>query len=82
MSSRPAYASGEPVSLGDVVDVGAGSGPQMRVVVIIPTSEAVEGFDAAEWKYLERGVLLQDTKVFGLLHLEQLNEECLRVQAV
>jgi len=82
MSELPAYASGEPVHLGDVVDVGAGSGPQMRVVVIIPTSEAVEGFDAGEWKYLERGVLLQDTKVFGLLHLEELNEKCLRVQIV
>lgn len=82
MFQRPSYASGELVHLGDLVDVGAGSGPRMRVVVIIPTSDVAEGFDASQWKYLERGVLLQDLKVFGLLHLEELNEECLHVQAV
>lgn len=80
MFQRPANASGELVQLGDFVEVGAGTGKKMRVVVIIPTPEAAEGFDASHWKYLERGVLLQDTMVFGLLHLEKLNEECLQVQ--
>lgn len=80
MSQRPVYATGEPVRLGDVVDVGGGNGPCLRVVVVIPTLEAAEGFDSEEWSYLKQGVLLQDTKVFGLLHLEELGEECVRVR--
>lgn len=53
----------------------------MRVVVIIPTSEAADGFNADEWSYLERGVMLQDMQVFGLLHLSEMDEACVRVQA-
>jgi hypothetical protein len=51
----------------------------MRVVVVIPTGEAAPGFTAADWEYLQRGVILQDVQVFGLLHLEELNEDCRRV---
>lgn len=74
------YASGAEVQLGDVVDVGAGNGPRMRVVVIIPTHQAAAGFNAAEWSYLEHGIVLQDKKVFGLLHLGDLDNEQVLVQ--
>jgi hypothetical protein len=78
--SRPKYSSGAEVRLGDVVDVGAGNGPRMRVVVIIPTHEAASGFDAAEWSYLGKGLMLQDQRAFGLLHLGELNDEQLLVE--
>lgn len=74
------YANGDEVKLGDIVDVGHGNGPQMRVVVIIPTGQAAEGFDASQWTYLKHGVVLQDTKIFGLLHLNELDDEQLLVQ--
>ena len=69
------YISGEEVRIGDVVDVGQGHGPQMRVVVIIPAAQAAAGFNASEWSYLQNGVVLQDTKLFGLLHLGELGQE-------
>jgi hypothetical protein len=47
----------------------------MRVVVIIPTQEAVSGFSAAEWSYLQQGIVLVDARVFGLLHLDALDNE-------
>jgi hypothetical protein len=76
------YASGDEVRVGDIVDIGGGSGPTMRVVVIISPAEAADGFDAAEWAYLGKGVVLQDSKVFGLLHLEELDQEHLLIQRV
>ena len=78
--SSPKYASGADVQLGDVVDIGAGNGPRMRVVVIIPTRQAAAGFNVAEWSYLTHGVVLQDEKVFGLLHLSELDDEQVLVQ--
>ena len=74
------YDSGDEVRIGDIVDVGGGSGPTMRVVVIIPSAEAAEGFDSVAWAYLGKGIMLQDTKVFGLLHLDELGHEHLLVQ--
>ena len=74
------YASGDDVQLGDIVDVGEGQGPQMEVVVIIPSLEAVEGFDSAAWSYLKNGIVLRDTKIFGLLHLEELDHEQILVR--
>jgi hypothetical protein len=74
------YATGEQVRLGDIVDLAGGNGPRCRVVVIIPTGEAASGFVAAEWSYLKRGVMLQDTEVFGLLHLDALTPEHVLVQ--
>ena len=69
------YQSGEEVRIGDIVDVGEGRGPKMRVVVIISSGEAADGFDAREWAYLGKGVVLQDAEVFGLLHLDELDHE-------
>ena len=74
------YASGSEVRLADVVDVGAGNGPRMRVVVIIPTQQAAKGFIAQDWAYLGQGVVLQDDKVFGLLHLSELEDEQILVE--
>lgn len=51
------YQDGQVVSLGDIVNVGGGNGPLCRVVVIIPTGEAVQGFNASDWAYLERDVV-------------------------
>jgi len=74
------YASGDEVRIGDIADVGGGHGPRMRVVVIIPSGEAAPGFNASEWAYLKQGVVLQDVKVFGLLYLEEFDEEQVLVQ--
>jgi hypothetical protein len=74
------YTTGEPVLLGDIVDVNEGNGPQCRVVVIIPSGEAESGFVASEWSYLKHGVMLQDTKVLGLLHLDELSPEHILVR--
>jgi hypothetical protein len=74
------YFTGEEVRVGDIVDLGCGKGPRMRVVVIIPSNEAAEGFNAAQWAYLKKGIVLQDTKVFGLLHIDELDHEYVLVQ--
>jgi hypothetical protein len=63
------------VKIGDFVDVGNGHGLEARVVVIISSGEVVAGFSAPEWSYLKQGVMLQDQKVFGLLHLPEFNHE-------
>jgi hypothetical protein len=73
------YQDGTDVQLGDVVDVGAGGGQLCSVVVIIPAGEAAPGFDASEWSYLGRGIMLRDEQTFGLLHLEELSHEHLLV---
>jgi hypothetical protein len=52
----------------------------MRVVVIIPSQQAASGFDSSEWAYLKQGVVLQDQALFGLLHLQELNDEHVLVQ--
>jgi hypothetical protein len=72
---RPKYSSGDDVKLNDIVDVGGGSGPEARVVVVIPTGEASQGFDASDWAYLELGVVFEDKTMFGLLHAETLDGE-------
>jgi hypothetical protein len=78
--SRPKYLSGAEARLGDIVDVGGGHGPRMRVVVIIPTHEAAPGFSAAEWAYLGEGIMLEDLRTSGLLHLDELDDEQLLVE--
>ena len=75
MSNVVRYSDGQAVLLGDIVDVGHGNGPKVRVVVIIPTGLAVSGFVSSEWSYLNEGVLLQDQTLFGLLHISELTDE-------
>jgi hypothetical protein len=65
------YPAGEEVKLGDIVDVGAGHGPRLRVVVIPKMGLAAEGFDAREWQSLGDGILLQDVKTGGLVELSE-----------
>jgi hypothetical protein len=74
------YHDGQEVRLGDIVDVGGGNGPLARIVVIVPLSKAMPGFVAEEWAYLEQGIVLEDQQRFGLLHLPELDEECVLVQ--
>ena len=69
------YASGELVQVGDTVALGSRAGPLLRVVVVIGAGEAAPGFKAEEWAYLKRGAMLQDSKVFGLLHVETFDSE-------
>lgn len=69
------YQDGQDVRLGDIVDVGGGNGPLCCVVVIIPSGDAAHGFNASEWAYLEHGVVFQDLKLFGLLHVDDLDHE-------
>ena len=66
------YSTSDAVEIGDIVDDGGGKGPRCRVVVIIETGQVAPCFAAPDWAYLGRGVVLQDSEVFGLLHLEEL----------
>jgi hypothetical protein len=76
---RPIYFSGDEVRLDDVVDLGGGNGPKGRVVVIIPTGEAVDGFNGSDWAYLNAGVMFEEKTMFGLLHVEKLDAEFILV---
>ena len=73
------YANGEEVRLGDIIDVGEGNGPRLRVVVIPKLSQAAEGFDLREWATLGGGILGQDVKTGGLVVLSEIdsNEDLL-----
>ena len=73
------YHSGAKVELGDIVAVGGADGPQTRVVVIVP-DRAAEGFDVDGWAHLGPGILLQDTSVFGLVWVSQLDHEYILVR--
>jgi hypothetical protein len=48
--------------------------------LLIPSQKAAPGFDAAEWAYLEYGVVLQDQTLLGLLHREEFDDEHVLVQ--
>jgi hypothetical protein len=67
------YANGEEVRLGDIIDVGEGNGPRVRVVAIPRLSQAAEGFDVREWVTLGDGILAQDVKTGGLVALSEIN---------
>ena len=61
------YGNGEEVRLGDIVDIGHGNGPTLRVAVIPQLGLAAPGFDVHDWPTLADGVLLQDVKTGGLV---------------
>jgi hypothetical protein len=56
------YASGEPVRLGDDVDLGQGQFGQ--VVGIIQERRYRTGYNGADWEYLGKGIL--QTKTWSL----------------
>lgn len=72
------YANGEDVRLGDIIDVGEGNGPKVRVVIISYLRQAAEGFDLRDWPTLD-GILAQDLKSGGLVELSEIdpNEDSL-----
>jgi hypothetical protein len=72
------YPNGEDVRLGDIIDIGEGNGPRVRVVIIKYLGQAAEGFDICDWPTLD-GILCQEVKSGGLLELSEIdpNEDSL-----
>ena len=63
------YASGDEIRAGDQLGPGMQwSGQVSRVVVVIPTAEAVEGYVGSDWTYLETGVMIWDGESKGTLN--------------
>ena len=67
------YANGEDVRLGDIIDLGEGNGPRVRVIVIPKLGQAAEGFDVREWATLGYGILTQDVNTGGLVKLLEID---------
>ena len=59
------YRNGEPVLLGDKVDLGGGM--TGIVVAVIDTSDFSSGYSAEEWGYLLAGALVESPEG-GLMH--------------
>jgi hypothetical protein len=72
------YPNGEDVRLGDIIDIGEGNGPRVRVVIISYLGQVAEGFDIHDWPTLD-GILCQEVKSGGLLELSEIdpNEDSL-----
>ena len=69
------YLSGIEVQAGDLlVDV---EGQESRVVVVINTGKAVEGYDPEAWAYLGSGVLVEHRNASGvhLAHYPKIDED-------
>ena len=72
------YSNGEEVRAGD--ELGPGKqwdGQVTRVVVVIPTSEAVPGYVASEWGYLNTGVMVEHINASGvhLVHYASIDDD-------
>jgi hypothetical protein len=65
------YASGEPVRLGDDVDLGQGQFGQ--VVGIIQERRYRTGYNGADWEYLGKGILIKTP--FGDLRVDEPDED-------
>lgn len=65
--------------LGDIIDVGEGNGPRVRVVVIPSLAQALEGFDVGDWASVGDGIVAQDVQTGGLIELSEIdpNEDSL-----
>jgi hypothetical protein len=71
----PRYKSGEEINAGDLIRVErAGDAAQGRVLVVIDTAKAVDGYEASEWAYLGTGVMVE-VKEIGLVHFIKPHEE-------
>jgi len=69
------YSDGLPVLAGDVLeDV---EGQTTRIVVVIPTLDAVPGYDANAWRHLRTGVLVEHVNASGvhLVHYDNVDED-------
>ena len=71
----PRYKNGEEIKAGDFVRVElAGDSVKGRVVVVIDTAAAIEGYIANEWTYLGTGVMVKSDEI-GLVHFIKTHEE-------
>lgn len=62
------YSSGQEIRLGDKVKLGNDSGGV--VVAVLERQEFEPGYSAADWAYLQRGVLVA-FPLHGLIHYEE-----------
>ena len=72
------YASGDEIRAGDQLGPGMQwSGQVSRVVVVIPTAEAAEGYVGSDWTYLETGVMVEHINASGahLVHYPAIDED-------
>lgn len=72
------YPNGEVILVGDILAPGyAVDGQVARIVVVIPTLCAAEGYDAREWAHLESGVLVEHRNASGLhlVHYPVIDED-------
>jgi len=72
------YPHGEEIRAGDELAPGREvDGQVARVVVVIPTSEAVPGYDGSKWAYLQTGVMVEHTNANGtfLVHYPEIDED-------
>ena len=72
------YPSGEEIHAGDELGPGKDwDGQTARVVVVIPTSEAVPGFAGSQWAYLETGVVVEHINPSGtfLVYYRAIDED-------
>ena len=72
------YPSGEEVRAGDVLGPGKEwDGQTARVVVVIPTLDAAQGYVASDWAYLKNGVMVEHSNANGvhLVHYSSIDED-------
>ncbi len=69
------YKCGNEIQLGDVVEI---AGMRGEVVCILDKFLATEEYSAAEWAYLEKGLLIE-TEEIGLVHIENIDVDLLLV---
>ena len=72
------YGSGEVIHAGDLLGPGKEwDGQAARVVVVIPSQEAVAGYEASAWAYLESGVMVEHVNARGihLVHYPHIDED-------
>jgi len=66
------YPDGQEVRLGDQVKLGENDGGV--VVASIDTDEYSDGYPAAQWDYLKKGVMIEFPR-YGLIHYEEPDDD-------
>jgi hypothetical protein len=72
------YHSGEEVLAGDTLGPKVWPGSVSdRVVVVIPTCSAVDGYVADDWAYLKGGIVVEHTNSSGtfIVHYPEIDED-------
>jgi len=73
--NAPTYRTGEDVRAGDRVELDGSPG---RVVFVIETKSYLPDFPAAEWDYLDGGIMVE-TEKHGLVLLDSPDEDLVLV---